>query len=896
MSNYNILAFSEHWLNESEAELIKIGRFSPRAKFCRKTYKNGGVMILSDDTFDTKEINFVNISTEKDCEVTGVYLTSIKTIFICLYRAPIGDFDKFLLLLENLLSTALSYGKVIIGGDFNINFYNENKKCNQILDIFTSYGFKKFVNFATHDKSCIDNVFSNCNLCNLVVEDACINVSDHVGIMLEFTVESNQKNTGIIKNVRPITDVGKFMFYSAVENSDWSFIDTNSLTNNQKMDMFLNILTVSHNYAFPLKTIKVNQNTKSNLGSSWYNDHLKAMKSNLDFMTDVCRRDKNPLVKQSRNLYKVKYKNALKKAKIEFNTSFVNNNPNKSKAMWQVINNNMATNKKADKLDVSADSLNVFFTSIADDIVCSIPPSSTDPLSLMSFQNMNEYFKFKRVSVVEVRDAINSLKPSGSKDIYSIDVRLLKSVKETIIIPLTKLINSCIDELIFPDGLKIAKCIPVFKKGDKTDLKNYRPISLLPIISKVYEKLIKKQILEFLNVNNILSNRQFGFRQKKSTGKAILEFIEYLLDRFDKGDFTIAKFIDLSRAFDCVDHKLLIRKLYCYNFHPMAIKLIMSYLSNRKQYVYVNGEFSEPKDVTIGVPQGSVLGPLLFLLFINDFPDSIDCFKVLFADDTTISESSNSLTDAINKAREAFKVASQWFIANRLSLNESKTVDMLFTLNSHNYQSNDFSCKFLGIELDSKLQWDPHINNICKKLNKCVYLIRNLSDQVSLEVIKTAYYGLFETHLNYGILAWGNATGSKRVFAIQRRIIRVMRNLSYREDCKQQFIALELLTFPSLYIYNCLLHMKENFEQYNTNCKFHDHNTRGKNDVRPLYNRLTKLKNSTRYDCVRFYNVLPDNFKVLTYNNFKNVIKIFLKEKAYYSTEEYLNDCKFSTA
>lgn len=499
-------------------------------------------------------------------------------------------------------------------------------------------------------------------------------------------------------------------------------------------------------------------------------------------------------------------------------------------------------------------------------------------------------FIIEPVSIVEVREIIMSMKNKHSKDIYGCTASLIKMLANLIACPLTKLINLIFEESTFPTALKHALVIPVFKKGSRDELSNYRPISVLPIISKVVEKAITVRITKFFEDNEIFTKSQFGFRRNLSTTSAILDFVNNILNAYSDRKYASAVFCDLSKAFDCVCHGILLEKLRKYNFHPSSLALITSYLDNRSQIVRVGGLDSSTHTVKAGIPQGSVLGPVLFIIYINDLPycDQNPTYQI-FADDTTFTSISSSHEEALQGSCQAQARANKWFASNKLYLNESKTQRLVFSL--RNMPDGPRDCvRFLGVRIDQGLVWDAHVDGVCEKLSQNIFALRNLSDCVPRRVLRSAYFSLCHSHLQYGILIWGHASCASRVFGLQRRAVRILAALGYRDECRYAFISNRVLTFPSVYIYENVLYVKKNLNEYEVHSDIHSHSTRNRDLLRPKYHRLGRCQDGPGYWAVHCFNRLPNHIKMLPFDIFKRVVRGFLVKRAYYSVQEYLGD------
>ena len=408
--------------------------------------------------------------------------------------------------------------------------------------------------------------------------------------------------------------------------------------------------------------------------------------------------------------------------------------------------------KITDKKDI-ANKFNIFFTNIAQTIANDIKYDGNKNYSYYLNKHIHTVFKFQNIDEETVKKTIQSLLTKNSCGFDGISSKLIKIIEPAIIKSLTTLINQVLNTGIFPDELKIAKVVPIFKKDDPTLFKNYRPISLLPTIAKVIEKIIFSQLSSYFNDTKLLYDNQYGFRPNHSTEYAALELVDRIVTQMDKNDVPVNIFLDLSKAFDTIDHTIVLNKLRYYGIDDASLLLLKNYLSNRKQYVEIEEIKSEILPIAVGIPQGSILGPLLFIIYINDFSQASSIFKfILYADDTTLfstltsfrdNTQDNTIESVINA--ELSKVV-EWLNINKLSLNKAKSKYMIFhvpskgihslTLNIDNTnieKVDEFN--FLGLTLDSNLNWKKHTEKISNKCAKMIGILNRLKYVLPLEII-----------------------------------------------------------------------------------------------------------------------------------------------------------------
>ena len=374
----------------------------------------------------------------------------------------------------------------------------------------------------------------------------------------------------------------------------------------------------------------------------------------------------------------------------------------------------------------------------------------------------------------------------------------MKTVISSIAQPLAHIINQTFVAGIVPDEMKLAKVVPIHKSGNVHIFNNYRPISLLPAFSKLMEKTVAIRLISFLNSSNILFKHQYGFRKKHSTIHPILHLLKSVSESNDKPsrDVTLALFLDLSKAFDTINHTTLLAKLSHYGIRGTSNNWFRSYLTGRKQYTEVNNMQSRTMNINCGVPQGSVLGPLLFIIYTNDLPNSLNyTHAILFADDTTIYTKSDNIKTLYQNVNSDLNGLNEWFKANKLSLNVGKTHYMLLTNNNTPESiTNQYDIKigmeeierkkhvkFLGVVIDDNLNWHEHITSTVNKISKITYTLKMIKNTLPKQNLKTLYETLIQPHLNYGITLWGGThdTHVNKLIVQQKKIIRTITNSKY---------------------------------------------------------------------------------------------------------------------
>ena len=665
--NPDVIGVSEIWHSNDNPIVSNIDISGYTFLKTKSATQNGGVGLYIKDSLTFNPRNDLQSCTN-EFETVWVEIenTNDKNFLIyCVYRHPNSDIDSLTVHFQNVLSKLTSNKLLFVMGDFNINLldYASHTPTCDFVNNFLSYSLLPCTHHPTRvseqKASIIDNIYTNANNANITCGNILMQITDNFP---QFMVLKNSHVT-YSKSELFIYDYSRFnkdAFLEDFNQVDVSYLENSDLDVNNKFSRFLQDLTSLISKHAPSR--KKSRKEMKLKDKPWINNRILKM---MRIRDRILQKLKKRQTADNLQLYK-KFRNCvskeLKESKARYYHNYFLTNSQNMKKMWSGIKsiishksfNSSSINKiKGNTGNATSDPsqmsniLNTFYINVASGIRKTIPRNPKSPLDYLSNRTSNSLF-LTLVTPFEVKDIIDALDPSKSVGPNSIPIKLLKIVGCSISPLLALLINQSFQSGINPDKFKIAKVISLFKKGNPERPSNYRPISLLSIFSKTCEKLMYKRIYSFLEVHNILYSLQFGFQKNHSIDHALVSLTESVKITLDNKRLGCGIFIDLQRAFDTVNHKILLSKLEHYGIRGCALEWFRSYLPDRKQYVSVNGKSSSSPTISCGVPQGSVLCPLLFLVYINDLPTASKQLTLyLFANDTNIYYESEDLSNLI---------------------------------------------------------------------------------------------------------------------------------------------------------------------------------------------------------------------------------------------------------
>ena len=744
------------------------------------------------------------------------------------YRPPnssvelFSEFENFLKLLED------ENKEIIITGDLNCNLLEQNKSLptSKLVDLIDIYQLQQHIQCPTRitstTASLLDVILTYYGD-DKILDTGVIHlgISDHSLVYLcrklsipkappKTVFTRHYKNYNVNQFNNDLSEVFNLPLDSAI------LTDPNALWNDFKNKF----LSVADKHA-PIRQRRVKSEYKP-----WLTNEIKQMSYHRDYLKKQSIKLRSANYDKAYKRCKNKLNNLIKETKQEYFRDKLSNAKN-SKESWRTINellNKKPKTSEIKELDINgqlitdddkiAEAFNQYFSTIGSTLSDKITDNCTDPMNFVTPLDCS-IFNFTSITLQETIGALNEIKTKKSPGLDGISIRLLKDASNIVAGPLVNIFNVSLQRAIFPNDWKLAKVTPIFKEGNKADCENYRPISVISAVAKLFEKLVYLQLSSFLRLNGILVEQQSGFRQQHSTETALLSSTNEWLFNMDRGLLSGVLFLDLKKAFDTIDHHILLSKLELYGIKGTSLKWFESYVSGRSQICSVNSKMSAARQIKCGIPQGSNLGPILFLLYINDLPNCLETTKAnLFADDTSLSCEGFSPYEIETKLNKDIENVHRWLTANKLSLNMEKSEFMIIgsrrrlasienspvlTLGGNNIK-RVYQKKTLGMILDDQLKWNKHNEMQCKTISNNIALLKRAKLFVNRDSLIKIFNALVWPHFNYCSTIWNDGCCSiiDKLFILQKRAARVITGDTYEVRSMQTLDSLNWLPIEEL--------------------------------------------------------------------------------------------------
>lgn len=907
--NFDILALNETWLDKSVTDNeIKIEGYNIIRNDRNRT--GGGVC------FYIK--NIIKFAEESKIK-TGIESLWLKLkngnadlVIGTIYRPPnAGDqyFDNMLDEIQNFC-TVSEY--VIILGDLNINYtLTEHPSHNSIKTIECLFDLTQLVSSPTrvtiNSSSLIDIILTSKQCHHYDTNVIKVSISDHYCVSTYYKTVCNIQEH--VQDHKTITyrDYKGFnannFIYDLVNNEAITEVNIEPLNMEQRWLKFQNAFLSICNKHAPLRTQRLKDRfnpwmTREIINLIYERDHIKSQ----------AIKNKSYDLWNQYTYIRNKITNMIRETKLHYYNNEIGKCQGNSKKVWKIVNKITNKSKKPElPQQLNATVLNEYFSTIGNKVAAQVT-KETDNIPWRSLKARTN-FSFNAIEEIEIKKAIRNLGSDSNTDVLGFDSKLLVIACEVIAPLICKLVNLSLATAVIPSDWKIARVTPIYKgEGDKYEKTNYRPISVIGHISKIMEIQVHKQLICYMQNNNYINIDQSAYLKHHNTQTALHRVTDDWIDNICNGLFTAVCALDIKKCFDTIDHNILLTKLEYYGIINNEIQWFQSYLSNRQQIVRCNGKVSDVMSINIGVPQGSVLGPILFLIMVNDISQHVHTGTAnLYADDTLIYCEGNSVKEVNDRLQECINSVSDWYNGNNIILNASKSNTMLiasrFKLNKNteslkitlNNQIlpmvSDF--KYLGIEIDSNLHWTKHVNKLCKVLGYKLSQLSRLRNNVPSDILRKIYNSGIQPIIDYALTVWGTTinVNINRVQRLQNYAARIIsRNFDYINtrgidlvkflgwmSVKQRFLYFQILLMFKCIHGHAPVYLLNNItlesEISNVNTRRHPLDLYIPIPVNEFHKKILFYRGA------KAWNNLPGEIRNITnFNAFKNKLKHFIKQ------------------